>query len=187
MTTRKYTDEQFIEAVRSSTSVSEVLTKLGLKPAGGNYEQFWSNTKRLQIDTSHFTGQAHLKNKNHDWATKRSLSEILIENIYTNSYRLKRRLIFERIFSHKCSLCENFEWLGKAIPLELEHINGIKTDNRLINLCLLCPNCHAQTPTYRGKNRKTYLSKIKYNCLTCNKLLSQKRKSGKCISCIRKK
>lgn len=45
-------------------------------------------------------------------------------------------------------------WNGELIPLELEHINGINNDNRLENLTLLCPNCHAQTPTYRGKNIK---------------------------------
>ena len=42
--------------------------------------------------------------------------------------------------------------MGKPIPLELHHINGINTDNRLENLKFLCPNCHAFTDTYRGKN-----------------------------------
>ncbi len=41
---------------------------------------------------------------------------------------------------------------GRPIPLELDHINGRRDDNRLDNLRILCPNCHAQTETYRGKN-----------------------------------
>ena len=45
-------------------------------------------------------------------------------------------------------------WMGEPIPLELEHINGNHLDNRLENLTILCPNCHALTPTYRGKNIK---------------------------------
>ena len=45
-------------------------------------------------------------------------------------------------------------WLGAKIPLELHHINGDNTDNRIENLQLLCPNCHALTDNYRGKNIK---------------------------------
>ena len=64
------------------------------------------------------------------------------------------------------------------INLELEHINGKHSDNRLENLTLLCPNCHAQTETYRGKNIKKQNKQVeekvkeirfKNNCLICNR------------------
>lgn len=42
---------------------------------------------------------------------------------------------------------------GNQIPLEVEHKDGNSENNSLINLCLLCPNCHAQTPTYKSKNK----------------------------------
>ena len=54
---------------------------------------------------------------------------------------------------HKCECCGLTEWLGQPIALELHHINGITTDNRLDNLVILCPNCHAQTDNYRGLNK----------------------------------
>ena len=48
--------------------------------------------------------------------------------------------------------CHLASWNGRPIPLELDHVNGRRTDNRLDNLRILCPNCHAQTDTYRGRN-----------------------------------
>lgn len=53
---------------------------------------------------------------------------------------------------NKCKICSNEEWQGKPIPIELDHIDGDSTNNELNNLRLLCPNCHAQTSTYKGKN-----------------------------------
>jgi 5-methylcytosine-specific restriction endonuclease McrA len=58
-------------------------------------------------------------------------------------------LINEGIKEHKCELCGITEWNGKPAPIELDHINGKHTDNRIENLRILCPNCHAQTPTWR--------------------------------------
>lgn len=68
--------------------------------------------------------------------------------------KLRKRLIREEVFEHKCNKCGLTKWNNKPIPLELEHINGINNDHRIENLELLCPNCHAQTSTYRGKNKK---------------------------------
>ena len=53
----------------------------------------------------------------------------------------------------KCSLCGIYEWCGKPITLELEHIDGDSLNNKEENLCCLCPNCHSQTPTYKAKNK----------------------------------
>ena len=58
----------------------------------------------------------------------------------------------ERIFEPECATCGNTTWQGCPVPLELEHRNGNRYDNRIENLELLCPNCHALTPTYRGRN-----------------------------------
>lgn len=164
MASRNYTEEEFKTAVETSTSIGQVLTKLGLKPAGGNYKQFKAISNRLQIDTSHFIGQGHLKGKTHSW-NKFPLCKILVENsIYTNISKLRKRLISNGIFEYKCCSCLNTEWLGKPISLELDHINGINNYNRIENLRVICPNYHSQTPTYRGKNKKKFEPQMIHNC-----------------------
>lgn len=81
-----------------------------------------------------------------------SLEEILVKNSKYQSNKIRIRLLKAGIKQHKCEQCLNSYWNGVLIPLELEHINGNNSDNRLENLKLLCPNCHAQTDSYRGKN-----------------------------------
>lgn len=62
----------------------------------------------------------------------------------------KRRLIEE--LGHRCKVCENTEWMSKQIPIEIDHIDGNPENNEKENLRLICPNCHAQTETYKGRN-----------------------------------
>jgi len=149
----KYTEQEFIDAVKTSTSVRQVLNKLGLKEAGGNYAITKTRIKNLGLDTSHFKGQAW--NKGKKLGPKKLIEELLVidrKHPY-QSYKLKNRLLQEGIKTHQCECCGITEWNGQPAPLELDHINGINYDNRLENLRLLCPNCHAQTETYRGKNK----------------------------------
>jgi len=149
----KYTEEQFIDAVKSSTSIRQVLSKLGLKEAGGNYSITKTRIKNLGLDTSHFKGQAW--NKGKKLGPRKSVKELLTNDrkYPYQSHKLKNRLLQEGIKVHQCECCGITEWREKPTPLELDHINGINYDNRLENLRLLCPNCHAQTDTYRGRNK----------------------------------
>lgn len=153
MMPRKYTDEQLKEAVQSSHSIRAVLDKIGLTPAGGNYETIQKRIQELELDTSHFMGQAILRGKTHTYNT-RPLGEVLIHKKLENTWRLKSRLLQEGLKKHQCERCQNTEWLGQPIPLELHHKNGDRTNNTLPNIELLCPNCHALTDNYRGSKKK---------------------------------
>lgn len=152
MRKRKYTDQQFIEAVLSSKSVAEVLSKLQLSPTGGSYKLFHMRVKKLNIDTSHFTGKGHLKGKTHNWSPKIPIEDILIDGSTYQTRKLKDRLIKEGYFKNACFICGIDSWLDNPIILELHHINGKSDDHRLNNLQLICPNCHSQTDNFCGKN-----------------------------------
>jgi hypothetical protein len=56
-------------------------------------------------------------------------------------------------YGYKCSCCEIAEWNGNTISLEIDHIDGNPYNDNPDNLRFICPNCHSQTTTYRGKNR----------------------------------
>jgi len=147
-----YSKEQFEAAVKSSTTISNVLNILGIKGKGGNYRVFRKFAALYDIDYSHFTGCAWSKNK--QLPIRVPIEKYLNNEVEILTFQLKNRLIREGIFTKICNKCKLTEWLGQPIALELEHINGNCMDNTLSNLCLLCPNCHAQTSTYRGKNKK---------------------------------
>ncbi|MGV9205607.1 MAG: HNH endonuclease [Promethearchaeia archaeon] len=68
------------------------------------------------------------------------------------SYESKRkRIIIEQ--GNKCNHCGLDEWNGKSLLLEIDHINGIGDDDKRENMEAICPNCHSQTFSFRGKNK----------------------------------
>ena len=87
------------------------------------------------------------------WARGKILTDKgFTENSTLGNEPIKRFAITNGLLLEKCYSCGITEWQGKPILLELEHRNGSNTDNRIENLELLCPNCHSQTSTFRGKN-----------------------------------
>lgn len=135
-----------------------VLIKLQLVPAGGNYDQVKNRINLLRIPTDHFTGKRWNAGLKYETKTKPLLETLLIAGSNPQSYKLKRRLFIEKLKQPKCELCGWCEQsLDGRVPVELDHINGDRTDNRLENLRILCPNCHSLQPTHRGKNKKVKL------------------------------
>ena len=153
MKARKWTGEQLRQAVADNLSVAGVIRQLGLIPAGGNYQSVQARINDLQLDTSHFTGQGWNQGMKFIPKEAQPLDEILVDGSSYQSYKLLRRLLKEGRKEHRCEHCGNTEWMGKPIMLELHHRNGKRTDNRLQNLLVLCPNCHALTDNYRGKKK----------------------------------
>ena len=123
-----------------------------------NYRTIHRIIEENGIDTSHFTGQGW--NVGLAFKPQKSICDedvFVINSNYKCSWRLRER--YKKATGiEKCENCGLDSWLGKNIPLEIHHINGINTDNRLNNLRLLCPNCHALTDNYRGRAHLSALS-----------------------------
>lgn len=149
----QFTDDEFVNIVKQSDSFAECCRLLGLSDKGSNGpNKIKQRCEELNITTEHFTRSARHQNK-----AKYSLEEILIENSsYTSMNRLKIRLFKEGLLEEKCAICGNLgEWNDKPLSLVIDHINGNHSDNRIENLRILCPNCHSQTETFAGKNKKS--------------------------------
>jgi len=151
---KQYTIDDVIVAIRNNKSIAGVLRTLGLKPIGGNYKTINNFINKYNIDTSHFTGQGWNVGLQFHPKPRITDESIFVENsTYVCSWRLRER--FKSLTGiSSCQCCGLSEWQGNPIPLEIHHKNGNNHDNRLENLILLCPNCHAQTDHYRGRAKK---------------------------------
>ena len=152
-----YTIEEFIEAVKQSKSYSGVCRLIGISPKGGNLNTVKRKIKQMELDCSHFTyakWNKGLTSDDHQSIKKKPIEEILIEDSGWTSHGIKLRLLKEGLKEKKCERCGRTEWEGEQIPLQLHHLNGKHNDNRIENLQILCPNCHALTDNYSGKSSK---------------------------------
>ena len=150
----KLSDEQFVELLKKSSTISEVLFKLGYTVKGNSwgYSQVKRRMDDLNLDYSIFKGKSAVIK-----ATKLNnvkKEDILKENCRHQRTVLRRYVIKNNLIPYKCAICGCTEWQGKTLSLELDHINGVNNDNRLENLRFLCPNCHSQTSTYGSRNQQ---------------------------------
>lgn len=152
MALHKYTKEWLEELCADSYSYAEVLRKAGRAQAGGSQETLKKKIAEFNIDISHFTGQR--------WKHSPSFKEkYTLENLFVNgtttasNTTIRKYLLDYNLLEYKCSECGcDGNWRGKTLALQLHHKDGNHNNNTLDNLTFLCPNCHAITDSYGGKN-----------------------------------
>lgn len=204
-----YLEENLRPLVESSNGIAQVLDKLNLRKAGGNYQVINKYIDIYNIDISHFeTSEERFEKMINDFV-KIPIDKVLVENSSYSRTSLKDRLYKEGYMPRKCCLCGQSEiWNGMRISLILDHINGIHNDNRLCNLRILCPNCNAGQDTFAGRNTKRkieseyivktkdkIIKEIKYNgtkittffCICGEKMNKESKKCTNCFSYNRRK
>ncbi len=161
---RQYDKEWLNELCKSSYSYAEVLRKAGRKQGGGSQATLRKKIEEFGIDISHFTGQRWQDSPNQqDNNPSRelyTLEQVFIQNSPVTQKVLRGYIERHKLLEYKCQTCGcDGHWQNGIIALEVDHINGENTDNRIENLRYLCPNCHALTETYRGRNKV-----LKFEC-----------------------
>ncbi|MCC3653690.1 MULTISPECIES: HNH endonuclease [Streptomyces] len=138
------------QAIEKSVSIAGALRLLGIPDHERTRRRLHQWAAEAGISTSHFLGQAHQRGRPGP-VPKRKPEEILVKRSGGHRTRtaLLRRALLAIGVAERCAECgTGARWQGKPMTLEIDHINGDRTDDRPGNLRLLCPNCHAVTSTW---------------------------------------
>jgi len=157
---RPYTKQWLQELCVESFSFAEVLRKAERKQTGGNQETLKRKISEYEIDISHFTGQRWYDAPEKECnligleREKYTLEEVFCKNSPVTQKTLRGYIERHKVLSYRCVKCGcDGRWQDGEIALEIDHIDGDCTNNQISNLRYLCPNCHALTETYRGRNK----------------------------------
>lgn len=151
----RFTDEQVEAAVVGSLSFSEVCRKLGIRQNGNTNTALKKRVLRLGLDTTHFLGRRVNSSHRYKGGPVRLQAGDILQRWpgpKRRNGKILHRALREIGRPYRCQECgEEPWWRGQPLVLEVDHVDGDFCNNASENLRFLCPNCHSQTPTYRGR------------------------------------
>jgi len=168
------------ELIKVKNNFSEVAKELNLSVGSNTYLEFKKIAKKYGLDTTHF----NRNRKSNQYKNSLKEEDIFKKESLIASSRISRYLFKFGIKERVCERCGRVEWEGEPIPLQVHHIDGDRTNNSVENLQILCPNCHALTDNYCGKNAKKRTAKeiIKETEEKLNKKICKERAKKKKIT-----
>ncbi len=143
----RLSDEDFAKLVSASHTVKEVAIALGYSSGRSARWRITARIERLGLSTKHFR----------NWVQYGAIptEDLLVKNSPVNNQTIKKRVLDDGLLKNECVLCGNPGFHnGQPLTLHLDHLDGDNANNELSNLRMLCPNCHAQTSTFGGKNKR---------------------------------
>lgn len=174
-----FTEEEAKEAIAASHSWTESLRRLGYCPTGGNPTTLKKYAALWGISTEHFNPYAGVMERIRK--PKRPLGEVLVKNSTYCRSNLKQRLYDEGLKQRCCELCGQGEsWRGRHMSMILDHQNGVRDDNRLENLRIVCPNCAATFDTHCGRAKSS--PPPLRNCVRCGEMFRAKHRKQRFCS-----
>ena len=153
--------EDFIQRLISCKTIAGVIYSYNFAISGASYKTI--NSRIDEENLGHLVSRGLNNRKGKPGANKATpLENVLVYGKMVSSHSLKKRLVKEGFLDYVCVKCgNNGVWMDEKISLHLDHINGDRLDNQIENLRILCPNCHSQTETHSGKNKRA-------RCSDCN-------------------
>lgn len=153
----KFSNEDILKVANGASSVMEIMRKLNMCSSGYGHARFKNRLKQLGIEFK----EASAWSRGKTLEKQRGIQYYLVKDgPFINSSLLRKLLILAGLKNEKCEICENTEWMGQRIPLQLDHKDGDRTNNLIDNLRVLCANCHCQTPTHSIiKSRRRQIGK----------------------------
>ena len=159
---KEISDKEFIELIKNSTNIKEVLFKLGYTTVGNSwgYSQIKERMLILNLTPYDFKGKSEL--------AKLQNKKVKTEDLFNNKKHprvvIRRRIIKENLIPYKCAICGMSPiWNGKELVFIVDHIDGNAANNKRDNLRCICPNCDSQLDTYKSKNKNGARSYYRYH------------------------
>ena len=136
----RFTQTQIQEAIDATESMTQAAQRLNI-----SYDSFRRYAVKFNLWRPNKAGVGIWKSQ-----TYKSPEELFVNGSSPCNSVLRRW--FRKQSEYQCNICGLAEWMGDKLTLEVDHIDGVKTNNALSNLRWLCPNCHSQTSTWKGRN-----------------------------------